>query len=81
MPAARIPAISDRRAGADKEEGGTVESTSHLHAQRRFINNNPCAECEKIIDVPIYQCPEDEPVVLPDGSFNPKCKKMKPKER
>jgi hypothetical protein len=46
-----------------------------------FINNNPCAECEKIIDVPIYQCPDGEPVVLPDGSFNPKCKKIKPKER
>jgi hypothetical protein len=36
MPAARIEAISDRRAGADNEEGGTVESNSHLHAQRRY---------------------------------------------
>jgi hypothetical protein len=36
MPAARIAAISDRRAVADKEEGGTVESNSHLHAQRRY---------------------------------------------
>jgi len=35
MPAARIAAISDRRAGADNEEEGTVESNSHLHAQRR----------------------------------------------
>jgi hypothetical protein len=36
MPAARIAAISDRRAGADSEEGGTVESNSHLHVQRRY---------------------------------------------
>ena len=36
MPAARIAAISDRRAGADSEEGGTDESNSHLHAQRRY---------------------------------------------
>ena len=35
-PAARIPAISDRRAGADKEEGGTVESNSHLHGLGRY---------------------------------------------
>jgi hypothetical protein len=36
MPAARISAISDRRASADKEEGGTDESNSHLHGQRRY---------------------------------------------
>jgi hypothetical protein len=35
IPAAKIAAISDRRAGADSEEGGTDESNSHLHAQRR----------------------------------------------
>jgi hypothetical protein len=36
MTAAKIEAISDRRAGADSEEGGTVESNSHLHARRRY---------------------------------------------
>ncbi len=36
MPAAGIPAISDRRAGADKEDRGTVESYSHLHAKSRY---------------------------------------------
>jgi len=35
-PAARISAISDRRAGADKEEGGTVESNSNLHGPGRY---------------------------------------------
>jgi hypothetical protein len=36
IPAAKIAAISDRRAGADKEEGGTDESNSHLHAKCRY---------------------------------------------
>jgi hypothetical protein len=36
IPAARIAAISDRRAVADREEGGSVESNAHLHAQRRY---------------------------------------------
>jgi hypothetical protein len=36
MPDARIAAISDRRDVADSEEGGTVESKSHLHDKRRY---------------------------------------------
>jgi hypothetical protein len=36
IPAAKIAAISDRRAGADKEEGGTVESNSNLHGPGRY---------------------------------------------
>jgi len=36
MPAARIAAISDRRAGADSEEGGSDESNTHLHGQCRY---------------------------------------------
>jgi hypothetical protein len=36
IPAARIAAISDRRAGADKEDGETVESNSHLHGLGRY---------------------------------------------
>jgi hypothetical protein len=36
IPAAKIAAISDRRAVADKEDGETVESNSHLHGLGRY---------------------------------------------
>lgn len=36
MPAARIAAISARRAVADFEEGVSDESNSHLHVHRRY---------------------------------------------